>query len=601
MKKVMKNITIESITIKNFRSIRNIKIDASNLNIFVGLNDVGKSNVIKSLNLFFNGQTDYNTQFNFNTDFSYLFPTGSHGTKEITISIVFAFPDTYKGDRKYVWEKKWRTNGSFTEKIVTPGGKKPGKKSKIVNALSRIKFRYVPAVKSRDYFRSLLVELYSAISSSLNSPLKESIESFSNVLRDYTFSINQEVTQKLQLHSELTFPEDLKNVFSDLIFITKSEKDNLNINLEYRGDGIQARHIPIILQYIADEDQKSRNGGTTRITTIWGFEEPENGVELLKAFELSEEFKSYSNKIQIFMTTHSPAFYMIKDQKDAIVFHVEKNNGDGATIIKKSPDQNEITHEMGLMPLVAPFIAEKEKEIRELKNLSLINHIEKNTIIVEGITDKYYIDKAIGLYSDKLKKAVASGDVIVFSYQGNGGCTNVARIMKSYIVGLNKGMKVAILDKDAAALSSKNEINDFKKQFSSSENISVIQIEPSEEIKNLYHKGINLPFCIEHLLSQEVWKIMIERNLVNKRTSKEILDIFSNKMDENKSVSELKDSLELPDYVDNIISYVPNPDSKSKIKALVESMFKANPDSTVLCKLEPTIKRIEEKFSKILK
>ena len=43
---------IKSIQIKNFRSIVNEHIDASNLTLFVGNNDAGKSNIIKALNLF---------------------------------------------------------------------------------------------------------------------------------------------------------------------------------------------------------------------------------------------------------------------------------------------------------------------------------------------------------------------------------------------------------------------------------------------------------------------------------------------------------------------------------------------------------------------
>lgn len=37
-------ILIKTIQIKNFRSIRTAKIDCRNMNIFVGQNDVGKSN-----------------------------------------------------------------------------------------------------------------------------------------------------------------------------------------------------------------------------------------------------------------------------------------------------------------------------------------------------------------------------------------------------------------------------------------------------------------------------------------------------------------------------------------------------------------------------
>lgn len=60
-----KRIKISSIQIKNFRSIRNVLIKATEFNILVGTNDVGKSNVLKALNLFFNGQTDYNKAFSF--------------------------------------------------------------------------------------------------------------------------------------------------------------------------------------------------------------------------------------------------------------------------------------------------------------------------------------------------------------------------------------------------------------------------------------------------------------------------------------------------------------------------------------------------------
>ncbi|MBE4044311.1 ATP-binding protein, partial [Vibrio parahaemolyticus] len=40
-------------------------------------------------------------------------------------------------------------------------------------------------------------------------------------------------------------------------------------------------------------------------------EEPENNLELKYAFELAEVFRGYSKDIQIFITTHSPAFYAL--------------------------------------------------------------------------------------------------------------------------------------------------------------------------------------------------------------------------------------------------------------------------------------------------
>lgn len=67
-------IAIRSITIKNFRSIRRGSIKVGDFNVFVGMNDAGKSNVLKALNLFFNDQVDCNSPFDYHRDFSYLFP-----------------------------------------------------------------------------------------------------------------------------------------------------------------------------------------------------------------------------------------------------------------------------------------------------------------------------------------------------------------------------------------------------------------------------------------------------------------------------------------------------------------------------------------------
>ena len=49
----MPNI-IKKIYIKNFRSIVEETIECESMNIFVGKNDAGKSNVLKALDLFFN-------------------------------------------------------------------------------------------------------------------------------------------------------------------------------------------------------------------------------------------------------------------------------------------------------------------------------------------------------------------------------------------------------------------------------------------------------------------------------------------------------------------------------------------------------------------
>ena len=82
-KKLNNRIIITSIRIKNFRSIKNALIKVKDMNIFVGLNDVGKSNVLKALNLFFNGNTDYDTPFDFKKDFSCFLLKGAIKQKKL--------------------------------------------------------------------------------------------------------------------------------------------------------------------------------------------------------------------------------------------------------------------------------------------------------------------------------------------------------------------------------------------------------------------------------------------------------------------------------------------------------------------------------------
>ena len=80
---------------------------------------MGKSNVLKALNLFFNNETDYNEKFAFESDFSQLFPQKSKKAKEIVIKIIFEVPQNYKGHGEYVWEKRWRKDGLIKDEILT--------------------------------------------------------------------------------------------------------------------------------------------------------------------------------------------------------------------------------------------------------------------------------------------------------------------------------------------------------------------------------------------------------------------------------------------------------------------------------------------------
>lgn len=595
-----KRILIHSIHIKNFRSIRNETIIAKNFNIFVGLNDAGKSNFLKALNLFFNSQTDYNTSFDFQKDFTYLFPKKSHSTKEIKILIKFYIPSTYKENGIYIWEKVWRTDNYFTEKITNENGDVPSARSRIPGTLKRIKYRYVPAVKSKEYYKSLLSDLYITVSSSLTSPLKKSTEDFSNVLKDYTKHISENVISHLHINSELSIPDNLSDIFKALVFKTSSEFDGITISLDYRGDGIQARHIPIILKYIADEDQNSRNQGSTKIFTVWGFEEPENGVELTKAFEMADEFSEYSENIQLFVSTHSPAFYMKKSDSDTSIYFASKKPNNEGTTFNIEQNYTLIGENMGLMPLIAPYVAnqlEGLKQTLQLAESHILNDI--NTILVEGKTDKDYLTLAINRYSPQLADMLKKNELRIFCKDGQGGTTQLIDWAKSWIFSGNKKRLYILFDRDKAGENAKKKLesDEIYKGKKASVLMNVQFLHPSEDIINLYKLDINLYYEIEHLLSIDFWKTLKENDYVSLRETDELLSIFSKHVTKTKSLDAIMDDL-ISDYdlLGTIVTLNPADDKKQQIKNLVLKIFEDNPHSDILMGLQNTINHLTSTF-----
>lgn len=519
-------ILIKTIQIKNFRSIRAAKIDCRNMNIFVGQNDVGKSNVLKALNLFFNGKTDYETEFDFKHDFSYYFPKSGHNTREIVISIDFLIPDTYKEHGIITWKKIWRVNNYFDEKISLPDGKEPSPRTRVISSLRRMKYRYVPAVKSKEYYKSLLTDLYMTVSSVLDSPLEKSVNEFSTVIKNYTEQISREVTDRIGLNSVLSMPENMSELFRTLIFkTTNTDTNSVTIPLDFRGDGIQARHIPIILKYIADEDQKTRNQGSVKVSTIWGFEEPENGVELLKAFDMADDFLGYADEIQLFVTTHSPAFYLI-DNKD-IAKVVYASCGENITEGTKLSDNyvgNEIGRSMGLMPIIAPYVREQEKIVSNLRNIvntEMLSDIP--TIFVEGVTDKTYLQIAIKLFSEKMWEDLENGKLRIYSKDGEDGCRSLVNRGLAWIYSGNKNKAYLLFDQDDAGKKSRNELiqNDIYKKGNGGR-VKAELIVPSEMIRSIFDKKLNFTFEIEHLLSVEFWKVLKKRNYLVQREFDEV-------------------------------------------------------------------------------
>lgn len=592
-------ILICSIMIKNFRSIRRDNIKVSDFNVFVGMNDAGKSNILKALNLFFRDQVDMNAPFDYQRDFSYLYPPKSKEAKAISISIEFKVPDTFSDGGIYVWEKMWKETGKVLDEIRDKKGNLPAPRSRIPTALRRIKYRYVPAVKSSDYYKILLEDLYKSVAASLDSTFSSSVDSFSDALASYTKSITEDVFERLGLSSQLTIPADLGEIFKALIFRTNRSKKGINVPLTARGDGIQARHIPIILKYIAQEDQKSRKQGSTKVTTIWGFEEPENGLELANAFTLADEFIEYSKDLQIFVTTHSPAFYMKKEEQGVNIFYVEKKeNGSEETCITSGKNRAKIADEMGLMPLVAPFIAEQARKLELAQNIYSKNFLtDIPTIMVEGETDVEYIGLAIRHLSPVLQKKLDQQELRIIYKLDGAGTTQLCDWAAAWIYSGFKSKVYVLLDKDYAGRKAREEIinGEVYKTRHQALSIKIANIQPSNEIISLHREHIDFFYEIEHLCSAKVWEGWKEQELVRPRDEAEMRNMFDGLIPRNKSLDNVIDELvEDIEIRDTILTFEPKKLKKKQMVAYLKGNF--SEDTSAFSGFAKTIKDIEKFF-----
>lgn len=390
---------IERITIKKFRSIAEETFNAKNLTVFVGRNDAGKSNILKALNLFFNNETDLGQSFDFETDYSRFAVKQKKKAQEISIEIIFSPPDTFRDHSKRIsWTKKWRKDGFYTpgEKIVFADGSQITDRSRVSVWLRRLRYHYVPAIKGNDYFSSLLKSLYRTLYATIKTDLQKAGQAFVGNIREHTKLLSGELSKKLNLDSKIQLPEDLSNLFSTLDFETVSKGQS--IALKHRGDGIKVRHLPVILKFLAEKERIHHSKGAVRSDTIWGYEEPENNLELHYAFELAKDFEKYSEDVQIFLTTHSPAFYTIgKGHSNTLKYASFKDAENSSTRIKSVDENNikEIDEAMGLLPIIGPYVEEKISENQELRKIIAdLKDETKPVLFVEGKTDKTILENA---------------------------------------------------------------------------------------------------------------------------------------------------------------------------------------------------------------
>lgn len=529
---------IRLISIKNFRSIQTQIAPIEEITTFVGQNDAGKSNILRALNLFFNGETDHKTAYNFKSDFNINAKIHKQRAKEVVIELGLKLPKTYRRegfpDTVY-WKKVWRESGEHTDgeeiKYCVISNNRFTKKqdfpsrSKIKSLLENINYIYVPAIKDCNFFVDLQGKIYDVLAQTAESGLHSSAQSFESKIKKEFDELLKAIDSTFNNSNSISLPQNLRSIFETLEF------NSGNIPLSRRGDGVKIRHIPAMLRFIGD---KSGNRHKTLITPqIWGFEEPENNVEFSSCFALNKQFvDAAKNNIQVILTTHSPAIYNIGRDIEGVPnlkatrFHVSKCEATGATELNIIDDEN-LHQKIGFMPLIAPVIAEQERKWLEekTKQEEIISSLEqelqlekKHRLFVEGKSDKLIFSKVIDVYFPELAKEIH------FDLRGN-NCANAAtdkakafHLVQKHNKEEHKLKGVLILDNDHAGNECKSIIEDFLKD-SKSRNIKVNLIPKPPQIYSLLRKGFAVVADLESCLPEAIWSHALANGWLEERVS----------------------------------------------------------------------------------
>ena len=347
---------IEKIKISKFRSIGELEtIESFNLNIFSGSNDSGKSNFLKAINLFFNGQTETNIRYNSESDFNKWFRDNNvRGQRIIEISVFIAsgnYGDREGINKGFIAKKIFRVDGGediyfyTTDDVEIKQNELSHRKaSAVIN--EKIRYIYIPTVrdvKFRESIQRLIQEIANSTDKRFKSQdLKDAFEKMEmgidSQLKDLTTYVKDKMSIEVETNVNFsTLLESLTFETSEKIKIKKRKKNELEtqkVSLKNRGEGIQMQFFSFMLWFISKND--------TKHFYIWGYEEPEIAFEFKRQFELADIFqKTFSKVAQIFLTTHSPAFAFTESSNLTKVFRVnyerEKNTKSGRFISRVIP------------------------------------------------------------------------------------------------------------------------------------------------------------------------------------------------------------------------------------------------------------------------
>ncbi|HLA81540.1 MAG TPA: AAA family ATPase, partial [Thermoleophilia bacterium] len=324
---------IRSVEVRRFRSIDHVVLqDLSDFTILVGPNNSGKSNILRSLNLFFNDWLERNTYLDFDRD--YFTSAPSKKRKEISVTVEFEWPSTFnlrsdqKAIRAYLGEKfslrkTWtpktpydplpelNRDGSHWEQLSGDGLEKAQQFLKLIS-FRYIQNRAVPAEIIREEWSAIRRELARRVANYAPSagPLFANIKKFADsMVEPIGAEIKRWAAGIEQI--ELATPQGLADMLAPSIF-RAAIGSGAKVEDTSLGSGVQAILMFSVLHDLVDKSE-FRDFGWKQ-GAVWAVEEPESSLHRDLQMRLAAQLRSYTvsegSRFQIISTTHNEIFVM---------------------------------------------------------------------------------------------------------------------------------------------------------------------------------------------------------------------------------------------------------------------------------------------------
>lgn len=479
---------IEEIEISYFRSFYKFKLrHLTDLNVIFGRNDSGKSNVVRALNLFFSQEPDHTQPFDFAVDFCERRRAEAEASEDVRkflyVKVTFNTPPSFQRSlgKSFHVKRQWTVSRGqeYHEEISS---NIPSKRRHIATRfMNQIKFIYIPAIKDIRIFEMLLAEIHESIAKS--KPFVDAVDAFTHNLQDLTSEMFSGLPKSVSNSTKIGPPTQLSQLFKTLDFETTLDGELTPRSLtRQRGDGVKVRHIPELLNFISQNDSFDYH--------IWGFEEPENSLDFSAAQSEAPRLLALakSDEVQIFVTTHSPSFYLLEDPR-ASKFYVTKNAEGLSDVLQggelKRLNAQEAIGEGFYLPAVADAlknVAAVEVRARETEaHLAALKQELKSLstpiVLTEGRTDaKILMIAWRKLYGGQPPFAIRSCETSDEDSGGNGGASNLSLRLRG-IAADSACPVIGLFDADGEG----------QKAFQLDRNFETMQI-ADQEIKVSKHK-----------------------------------------------------------------------------------------------------------------